>query len=237
MGGTIALLAEQGHDVLLVDVTDGSPTPRGDRASRLVEAAAALAELQPSAKSGGRVRRVLLDFKNREVRHTIELRHALAGVYRAHRASVVFVPQMPDAHPDHRAVREAAWDARFDAKLTKVEMPVPIGFDAGPPVYPRWVFGYDVSHLRGVMRPDFIIDITGFERKKQASVRAYASQFGAPKPGETVVESALVRPEFPERLLWQASELGAQIGVAYGEGFWSPEPLGLRGLSGVLGIG
>ncbi|QYU67050.1 PIG-L family deacetylase [Leptolyngbya sp. 15MV] len=61
MGGTIALLAEQGHDVLLVDVTDGSPTPRGDRASRLDEAQRALEALRPSPEAqarGGRVRRV-----------------------------------------------------------------------------------------------------------------------------------------------------------------------------------
>ena len=46
MGGTIARLAHQGHNILLCDVTDGSPTPRGDRASRLVEARAALEHRQ-----------------------------------------------------------------------------------------------------------------------------------------------------------------------------------------------
>ena len=64
MGGTAARLAEQGHDVLLLDMTDGSPTPRGDRASRLVEAADALRALQPSSDAcarGGRLRRLLLD--------------------------------------------------------------------------------------------------------------------------------------------------------------------------------
>jgi len=29
MGGTIALLAQQGHSVALVDATDGEPTPFG----------------------------------------------------------------------------------------------------------------------------------------------------------------------------------------------------------------
>ena len=35
MGGTIARLADQGHDLLIVDMTDGCPTPVGDRATRL----------------------------------------------------------------------------------------------------------------------------------------------------------------------------------------------------------
>ena len=30
MGGTIASLAAQGHDVLIVDLTDGEPTPYGN---------------------------------------------------------------------------------------------------------------------------------------------------------------------------------------------------------------
>ena len=38
MGGTIARLAEQGHDVLLLDMTDGEPTPHGSREMRAREA-------------------------------------------------------------------------------------------------------------------------------------------------------------------------------------------------------
>ena len=39
MGGTIARLASQGHRVLLLALTDGEPTPPGDRATRAKEAA------------------------------------------------------------------------------------------------------------------------------------------------------------------------------------------------------
>lgn len=241
MGATIAALAEQGHDVLLIDVTDGSPTPRGDRASRLEEARAACAALQPSpeaAARGGRVSRVLLDLPNRRVEHTLETRHAIAGAYRAHQASIIFIPMGEDAHPDHRAVHHSAWDARFDAKLTKVEMPAPAGMTPGrPPIYPRWMFLYDVSHLRGVKEPDFCLDVTGFERKKQAAVRAYRSQFG-PWDGGTSIPNdpyALVRPEFPDRLVQITAMWGSTIGVPHAEPFWSPEPIGLRGLEGLTG--
>ncbi|MEL6739558.1 MAG: PIG-L family deacetylase, partial [Planctomycetota bacterium] len=34
MGGTIARLARQGHDLLLVDLTNGEPTPHGTPAMR-----------------------------------------------------------------------------------------------------------------------------------------------------------------------------------------------------------
>lgn len=231
MGGTIALLAEQGHDVLLVDMTDGSPTPRGDRASRLVEAEAALRELQPSpegAARGGRVRRVLLDLKNREVEHTIEARHKVAGVYRAHQAQVIFAPHPEDAHPDHLAVHKIAWDARFDAKLTKVDMPTPPGFSGiGPPIYPRWFFFYYCSHLRRPIDPTFVIDTSTTHARKLRSIAAYQTQFG-PAAG---------RPDFDQVFSAYNGYCGWLVGTRYGEPFTSKEPLGLGGLSSVLGLG
>jgi bacillithiol biosynthesis deacetylase BshB1 len=250
MGGTIARLADQGHDVLIVDVTDGSPTPRGDRASRLIEAQRALEALQPPA-GRPRIRRILLDLKNREVEHTLAARHLFAGAIRAHQASIVFAPHWEDAHPDHLAVTRIAEDARFDAKLTKVTMPVPPGFtEIGPPIYPKWFFYYDVSHLRRFAQPDFVLDITGYERQKQAAVLAYRSQFGpfddgaAFAPGDPKAQAApsqpdpgkLVSTDFPERLLAYATYFGSRIGVKFGEGFWSREPLGLSGLDGLVGL-
>jgi len=235
MGGTIALLASQGCRVLICDLTDGSPTPRGDRASRLAEAQEALAALQP--RSGGApIRRVLLDLPNRTLQHTIDARHKIAGVIRAHQAGVVFAPHWEDAHPDHLAATRIAEDARFDAKLTRMDMPAPPGCGpVGPPIYPKWFFYYDISHLRRIATPDFCMDITGFELQKQASVGAYRSQFGpwddapAPDPGR------LVSTDLPRRLLASAQVYGATIGAGFAEPFFTREPLGLRGLAGILG--
>ena len=251
MGGTIAKLAHAGHDILIADATDGSPTPRGDRGSRLQEAAAALEALQP-APGRPRIRRILLDLPNRLVEHTIATRHAFAGAIRAHQASIVFTPWPEDAHPDHRAVTRSVEDARFDAKLTKVDMPVPPGCtNIGPPIYPKWLFYYHVSHLRATVAPNFLIDITGFENQKLASIRAYKSQFGpwpdtpaaaAPfakgDPKANVPDTAhpdrargrLVTPDLPERLLGYAAYMGSLIGSAYAEPFFTKEPIGLLSL-------
>jgi LmbE family N-acetylglucosaminyl deacetylase len=96
MGGTIAKLHRQGHYVHLVDMTNGEPTPYGSIEIRAKESAAA-------AKALG-VERTLVGLKNREVQHTIEARHQVAAVIRAHRPDVCFVPYPIDAHPDHVAV-------------------------------------------------------------------------------------------------------------------------------------
>ncbi|MCA9295280.1 MAG: PIG-L family deacetylase, partial [Phycisphaerales bacterium] len=107
MGGTIARLASEGHDVLLLDITNGEPTPHGDPETRAREADAAARILK--------VRRRLLGLPNRFVEHTIEARHAVAGVIREFQADIIFTPFFEDAHPDHRAVTRIVEDARFDA--------------------------------------------------------------------------------------------------------------------------
>ncbi len=233
MGGAIARLAAQGHHVLLCDMTDGCPTPVGDRPTRLAEAAEAATRLSPTpeelAAGGKPVKRVLLDLKNREVQHTLDARHRLAGLIRAHQAQVLFVPHPEDAHPDHLAVTRIAVDARFDAKLTKVQMPTPAGYqNIGEPIYPKWLFYYYCSHLRRVPDPTFCIDTTGFAARKRRAVEAYRTQFEmSPNPANRAL---------PERLMAGDIYFGSRIGTETAEPFSSSEPIGLGGLRDIVGV-
>ena len=210
MGGTIARLSDQGHDVVLVDMTDGEPTPHGDPATRAAEA-------QKAAEILG-VRRVQVGLRNRFVEHTIAARHAVAAVIRAHQADVLFVPYPEDAHPDHRATTRIVEDARFDAKLTKIDLP-------GDPVYPRWLFHYYCTHLRIIPEPSFLMDISGAEQRKRDAIVAYETQFVLPEKNRPVVE-------------WIASAdhyFGSRIGVNAAEPFFAREPVGLTGFGGLVG--
>jgi LmbE family N-acetylglucosaminyl deacetylase len=214
MGGTIALLAARGHRVVIVDVTDGCPTPVGDRATRLAEAEEARRILSAPDNP---VRRVLLDLPNRRVEHTLAGRHLLAGQIRAHQARIVFAPHPLDAHPDHVAVTRLAEDARFDAKLTGAPMP---GDEGRPPVYPRWFFYYYCSHLRRVPDPSFVIDTGEFAERKRRALEAYRSQF---------IDNPAGR-DLPGRIAAQDAYFGSRIAAIAGEPFFSHEPLALRDL-------
>lgn len=228
MGGAIAKLAEQGHDVLLVDVTNGEPTPYGDPKTRAEEAKKAAEILSPDAAKfpdAKPVKRVLLGLPNRFVEHTIENRHKIAGVIRAHQASIVFTPFFEDAHPDHRAVTRIVEDARFDAKLTGIDMPVPEGMTAGEPIYPKWLFYYYATHLRWVANPSFVLDVTGYMERKIESIRVYHTQFVLPEKNRKVVDWVEA----------SATYLGSRIGVEAGEGFFTKEPVGLSGIDGLVG--
>jgi len=203
MGGTIALLAAQGHRVLLLDMTDGEPTPHGSPEIRAKEAAEAA---QALSFPGNLVQRVLLGLRNRFVEHSVEARHKVAGIIRSHQAQIVFVP-----HPE---------DARFDAKLTKIEMPVPEGMTLGPPIYPKWLFHYYATHLRIVPHPSFLMDISAHLDQKLASIAAYRSQFDTNPKNRQV----------PEWVKAQGVYMGSRIGAAAAEPFFAVEPLGLNSL-------
>lgn len=224
MGATIAKLAAQGHDLLLLDITNGEPTPYGDPATRQAEAARASEILAPPGQPP--IKRLLLGLPNREVVHSVEARHKVAGVIRAHRADIVFAPFAEDAHPDHIAVTRIAEDARFDAKLTSLDLPDPVdlwtgqAIPMGEPRYPKWFFSYYATHLRWVADPSFVVDVTGYEQTKIDSINAYHTQFVLPEKNRKIVD-------------WVEASLtyfGSRIGVASGEAFFTREPVGLTGL-------
>jgi|TARA_R110002073_G_scaffold37866_4_gene109227 N-acetylglucosamine malate deacetylase 1 len=230
MGGTVIKLMNQGHDVLILDVTNGEPTPLGSPEIRKQEAADAFKVLSRNAT--GEVDRWLLDLPNRFVEHTIENRHALAGVIRAWQAEMIFTTFDIDAHPDHRAVTRCVEDARFDAKLSKIEMPKPTDawtgrtFELGDPLYPKWLFYYYATHLRWVADPSFVFDISGAVEQKLESIRAYHTQFVLPPKNARIAE-------------WvehAASYFGSRIGTEAGEPFFTKEPVGLGDLASLVGV-
>lgn len=210
MGGTIARLVSDGHRVLLLDLTDGEPTPCGDRETRAREAAEA-------ARILGAERRTL-DLPNRTLVHSVEARHRVAAVIRGFRPEVMFVPYFEDAHPDHVAGTRIVEDARFDAKLTKTDLP-------GDPWHAKWLFHYYATHLRIVPQPSFLVDTTGFAARKREAVLAYRSQFVVNERNRRVVE-------------WldaAGTYFGSRIGTETAEPFFAREPIGLAGLAGLVG--
>jgi len=203
MGGAIARFVSQGHQVHLIDVTNGEPTPLGTPEKRAIESAAA-------AKILG-VQRTLLGLPNRQVVHSIEARYTFAAAIRKHRPNWIFLPYPTDAHPDHVAVTRIGEDARFDAKLTKTNIP-------GEPWYPKRIIYYYCTHLRMNFNPTFCIDISDQIETKIASVRAYDSQMVANASG------------VPEMVRTVNGYFGTRIGVPYAEPFFTQEVLGFGGL-------
>jgi LmbE family N-acetylglucosaminyl deacetylase len=123
----------------------------------------------------------------------------------------MFVPFPIDAHPDHIAVTRIAEDARFDAKLTRTQIP-------GEPWYPKRIIYYYCTHLRMNFQPTFCIDISSTIDTKMRAVAAYESQ---------MVQN---KSPVPEMVRTMCSYFGGRIGTAYAEPFFTYEALGFSGL-------
>lgn len=206
LGATVALLARQGHQVAMLDLTNGEPTPKGDPATRMEEAARA-------ARILGAAARVTLDLPNRELTDTVAARHKVAAVYRQLRPHLLFVQGEVDAHPDHIDGAKVMNKARFDAKLTKSAIP-------GEPWWIPRLLRYHASHLKLHVAPSFIMDVTDTFALKLEAVRAYQSQFAWQGREEWIVQ----------RLTEQAAYFGGLIGTRFGEPVMCDEPVGLTGL-------
>lgn len=214
MGATIALMLEQGMRAMVVDMSNGEPTPHGSPEIRVKETAAASEALGLKPDQ-----RLQLDFPNRTFVHSIEGRHKIAGVIRTHKPRWLFVPYMPDAHPDHVAATRTIEDARFDAKLTKTDLP-------GEPHYPERVIYYFATHLRVHSTVTFCVDVSSVYARKVRSLEAYQSQFYVNRGEQAgaVVEMLRIRDAY----------FGSRIGRPYAEPFFLNEPLGLRALREIV---
>jgi LmbE family N-acetylglucosaminyl deacetylase len=206
MGGTAAILAGRGLEVLFLDLTEGEPSrhaPRGVRRREADEAARILG-----------VDRTVMDFQDRLLRDTPEARIAVAARIRAHRPRYLFTSGGCGVHPDHKAITEIVINAAFYARLPRWE-DVPGGeglADTAPHEIDRLFLG----HCR--MEPpwdrfDFAVDVTGVYDRKQAAVRAYTSVFGED-------QRVLL-----ERLEAEDRYVGSLVGVDYAEAFRAHGPL------------
>jgi bacillithiol biosynthesis deacetylase BshB1 len=205
MGGSIIKFLKLGHEVHIVDLTNGEPTPHGTIETRRKECKKATDLL-------GLISRTTLNFPNRYLFDNVETREKVAEVIRKVRPDILFLPYWEDAHPDHIQTTQIGEAARFYAKLTKTDM-------AGEPWYPKRIFYYLWSHLRVHLSPAFIIDISDEFEKKVEVVKSYESQFAFNEEKWKHVNGSLHA---------YGQYYGALIGTPYGEPFASREKLGLR---------
>lgn len=210
MGGTILSLTKAGKRVVILDLSNGEPTPTGTVEKRMKEASAAADML-------GVFKRVTLDLPNREIMDSIENRKKVAAVIREYRPSILFAPYWEDAHPDHKEAYKLAEASRFYAKLSKSDMPF-------EPFYPRKFFHYFSTHIRVKLMPSFIYNITGLFEEKMKVLNCYKSQF---------VENEKNKAVF-DKITTINKTWGLQIGVAYGEPFACLEDIAIHSPEGLL---
>ncbi len=198
VGGTLALLARQGYNCALLDLTRAGLSTRGDVVTRAKEASAAAALL-------GAKGRINLDLNEGSLLTDPKGLYKLVSAIRELRPKLILAPYFEDRHPDHGDASELVQKAYFWAGASKYG-------DDQPPHRPGRV-AYYFCHREGPC--SMVVDVSETFETKLASVRAYGSQFDT-LSGETP-NTYISRPEFMERVKNRARYYGMQIGAAYGE--------------------
>lgn len=170
-GGTVALLAAQGHQVTIATMTPGDCGsaelgPDDIAKVRRSEAAAAAALIGASY--------LCVEFRDLAIFNDDTSRRRVTGVLRQVRPDVILTSSPVDYLCDHEATSMLVRDACFGAPAPNYRAPGnPI---AGIPhlYFMDAIEGVDREGRR--MQPDFLVDVTGVFETKRAMLACHASQ-------------------------------------------------------------
>ena len=203
--GTILKEIALGKTVGIVDLTRGELGTRGSADLRDQEAAASAQILGVSVRENLRFKDGF--FANDET-HQLEV----IKMIRKYQPEIVLCNAIEDRHIDHGKGSQLVSDACFLSGLMKIETQLN---GANQKAWrPKLVYHYIQWND---IKPDFVVDITGFTDKKVASILAYKSQFHDPNSKEP--ESPITSKNFLESLHYRTQDLGRLVGVAHAEGF------------------
>jgi len=208
MGGTLAGEAARGRRVAIVDLTRGEMGSRGTEEARAREAVEA-------ARILGVAHRESLGLPDARLSPTTEQKDVVVAALRRLRPRVVLLQHWAQRHPDHAAASRIVYEASFLAGLRSYRP------DLGAAFRPfKLAYTLPVTEPVEVV-PSFVVDVTAQWETKMKAIRAFASQFVA-SADEKV---ALPFDRFQHAVETAGRRAGQRIGVEYGEGFVTREPM------------
>lgn len=146
---------------------------------------------------------------------------------RKYQPEIVLCNAIDDRHIDHAKGSQLVSDACFLSGLMKIA--TQLDGQAQQAWRPKLVYHY--IQWKDI-KPDFVVDITGFTDKKTASILAYKSQFYDPNSKEP--ESPITSKNFLESLNYRSRDLGRLVGVEHAEGFTVERYLAVNSLGDLI---
>jgi N-acetylglucosamine malate deacetylase 1 len=205
--GTLALLARQGLDVGVADLTRGEMGTRGTPETRLTEAGEA-------AKILGLAMRENLGLPDTRLDNTPENREAIIRFIRACRPDVCLINSPDDRHPDHRNASRLTIDALFYSGLAKITTN---GFDGKP--QEAWRPHHILHYMQDkTFEPSLVFDISETIHLKEKAILAFKSQFNV-DPDDPEPQTYISGNRFFEMIRGRARHYGHMIGAEFGEPF------------------
>ena len=216
-GGTILKEVSLGKKIVIVDLTRGELGTRGSKEIRDEEAKQAAKILGISIRENLNMRDGF--FVNDEA-HQLEI----IKMIRKYQPEIVLCNAVEDRHIDHGKGSKLVSDACFLSGLIKIKTHLDGVIQSA--WRPKMVYHY-IQWAN--LKPDFVVDITGFNEAKVSAILAYGSQFYNPNSNEP--ETLIASKNFLESLSYRTQDLGRLVGVDYAEGFTVERYLTVNSLS------
>ena len=202
---TLAKEISRGKKVGILDLTRGELGTRGSAEIRDAEASKAAELLGVSHREN-------LGFKDGFFVNDEWHQMAVIRMIRKYQPEIVLCNAVRDRHIDHGKGSKLVSDACFLSGLRRIQTEFE-GVDQKA-WRPKLVYHYIQWEN---IKPDVVVDVTGFIDKKIEAVMAYSSQFYDPDSKEPV--SPISSQNFLESISYRARDLGRLIGTDYAEGY------------------
>ena len=218
--GTIAKEISLGRKVGIIDLTEGELGTRGSVEIRYKESAKASEILGISFRINLKMRDGF--FKNDE-----EHQMQVIRMIRKYRPKIVICNAVDDRHIDHGKGAKLVSDACFLSGLKRIE--TVLDGEKQEAWRPNVVYHYIQWKD---LKPDFVVDITGFMDKKVKAIMAYDSQFYNPNSDEMV--TPIATKNFLDSIKYRSQDLGRLIGTDFAEGFTVERYLAVNSLEDLI---
>ena len=168
-GGTAYKWAQQGHNVVLVSVTNGNAGHHELTADQLERA-----RREESRRAGEVIgaKYVILDIDDGTLMPTFENRLKIIRLIREHRADIVITHRPYDYHPDHRYTGQLVLDAAYMVTVPTIVPHIP-HLERNP----MFLYMSDRFTQPIEFRPDVCVDIDDAMEKKIDMLHQHTSQF------------------------------------------------------------
>lgn len=221
-GATVAKEVSRGRKVGVIDLTRGELGTRGSAEIRDKESAEA-------AKILGLAIRENMEFADGFFANDRTHQLAVIRMIRKYRPEIVLCNAIEDRHIDHGRGSHLVSDACFLSGLVKIDTRMEGEDEWQEPWRPKQVYHY-IQWKN--LKPDFVVDVTGFMDKKVAAIAAYASQFY--DPSSTSPNTPISSKNFRESIEYRAKDLGRLVGVDHAEGFTTERHIAVDSLSDIF---
>ncbi|MFN5147550.1 MAG: bacillithiol biosynthesis deacetylase BshB1 [Flavobacteriia bacterium] len=214
--GTLMKHIAAGKKVGIIDITRGELGSRGSHKTRSEEAVLASEILGIHVRKNLEMADGFFEVNEVNKRLIIEQ-------IRRYQPTIVLANAIEDRHPDHGRASKLVSDACFLSGLSRVETIYEGQIQEAH--RPKAVYHYIQDRY---IKPDFVVDVTGYQDRIFESIKAYKTQFY--DPDSTEPQTPISGEEFFDFIKGRMLQFGRPIGALYAEGFTVERTAGVNDL-------